>query len=140
MERTNARYLEPGMFQYTPEVATIDVSFISSRLILPAVFRVTAEGSEVLLLVKPQFEAERSRVKKGVVRDPASHLGVLRQVEASLGSMGFFLCGAVHSPVVGPAGNIEFWFHISKNPTRTTVDLERTVANAHDALRGGEAQ
>jgi 23S rRNA (cytidine1920-2'-O)/16S rRNA (cytidine1409-2'-O)-methyltransferase len=137
MERTNARYLNPGDFPYPPSIATMDVSFISAAKVLPAIMAVTTQGAEVLLLVKPQFEVERGGSKKGVVRDPQVHLEVLAKLEHQAQTLGLFLAGAVVSPILGPKGNIEFWFHLVKGFPGREVNLENMVNQAHDALRGG---
>jgi len=107
MERKNARYLSE-----LPEpirLATVDVSFISLRLILPLVAGWLVAGGEVVALIKPQFEAGRSQVGKGgVVKDPATHHQVLFEIlEAALGA-GLAPQGLIRSPLVGPKGNIEF--------------------------------
>ena len=107
MERTNARYLDQ-----LPEkvgLATIDVSFISLRLIIPPVVGWLAPGGRVLALIKPQFEAGRGQVGKGgVVRDPALHRQVLEDILDWAGCQHLGLRGLVRSPLTGPAGNVEF--------------------------------
>jgi 23S rRNA (cytidine1920-2'-O)/16S rRNA (cytidine1409-2'-O)-methyltransferase len=138
VERTNIRYLEelPGEGKETrrqgdkeregvdavsrspslpvsrsplAECATIDVSFISLRLVLPAVQRLIAPGAWVVALIKPQFEAGASQVGKGgVVRDPAVHAAVLRDVLGFAASIGLAPHGLARSPITGPAGNVEF--------------------------------
>ncbi len=107
MERTNARHVET-----LPEpiaVATIDASFISLRLILPAVIQWLRADAHVVALIKPQFEAGREKVGKGgVVRDPVVHAEVLRTMWRAVRELGFSPIDLVRSPVEGPAGNIEF--------------------------------
>jgi 23S rRNA (cytidine1920-2'-O)/16S rRNA (cytidine1409-2'-O)-methyltransferase len=107
MDRTNARYLE-----HLPEpvdLATIDVSFISLKLILPAVTGWLREGGWIVALIKPQFEAGREQVGKGgVVRDPAVHRSVLEEIVAWAASRDLVLKGLIRSPITGPAGNLEF--------------------------------
>jgi 23S rRNA (cytidine1920-2'-O)/16S rRNA (cytidine1409-2'-O)-methyltransferase len=110
MDRTNARYLE-GLPEPV-DLATIDVSFISLRLILPAVKGWLQPGGQIVALVKPQFEAGREQVGKGgVVRDPAVHCLVLNRIIAWAESQDLGLMGLVRSPITGPAGNVEFLAH-----------------------------
>jgi 23S rRNA (cytidine1920-2'-O)/16S rRNA (cytidine1409-2'-O)-methyltransferase len=113
MDRTNARYLERLPEQV--DLATIDVSFISLKLILPVVMgwlRRDAAESRVVALIKPQFEAGPEQVGKGgVVRDPAVHRFVLESVIGWAETQGLGLMGLIRSPITGPAGNIEFLAH-----------------------------
>ena len=107
MERTNARYLE--RLPESVDLATIDVSFISLRLILPQVRGWLSAEGQAVALIKPQFEAERRQVGKGgVVRDPRTHRAVLSGVVEWATRSGWFLQGLVRSPVKGAKGNIEF--------------------------------
>ncbi len=107
IDRTNVRFLEE-----LPEpvsLVTIDVSFISLALVLPAAKRVLEPNGRCVCLIKPQFEAGRDRVGKGgVVRDPAVHRDVLSGVISSAGDIGFFVRSLTPSPITGPAGNVEF--------------------------------
>jgi 23S rRNA (cytidine1920-2'-O)/16S rRNA (cytidine1409-2'-O)-methyltransferase len=118
MERTNARYLTE-----LPEplhLATIDVSFISLKLVLPAVRQLVAPDGEIIVLIKPQFEAGRRKVRKGgVVRDPAVHRAVLLDVLGWAVQHGFEVRGLMRSPLLGPAGNVEFLAHLQ--PTSSTM-------------------
>lgn len=111
MERTNARYLES-----LPEpvyLVTIDVSFISLKLILPSVLKWLGSPAKVVALVKPQFEAGREQVGKGgVVRDREVHRQVLQQVVAAAADAGLEVLGLIPSPITGPAGNHEFLLHL----------------------------
>jgi 23S rRNA (cytidine1920-2'-O)/16S rRNA (cytidine1409-2'-O)-methyltransferase len=110
MDRTNARYLED-----LPEpvsLVTVDVSFISLKLILPVAMNWLGPGGQIVALIKPQFEAGPDRVGKGgVVRDPAVHRQVLLDITSWAGSQGLVLQGLIRSPITGPAGNIEFLAH-----------------------------
>ncbi|MFC4356179.1 TlyA family RNA methyltransferase [Chryseomicrobium palamuruense] len=119
MERTNFRYSKPEDFEVgLPQIATIDVSFISLNLILPALSTILVDEGEVMALVKPQFEAGKERVgKKGIVRDPKVHEDVLAQVKDYANAAGFKLLGATFSPITGGEGNIEFLFHLKKTAT-----------------------
>jgi 23S rRNA (cytidine1920-2'-O)/16S rRNA (cytidine1409-2'-O)-methyltransferase len=110
MEEINARYLEPEQFPSKPRFAVIDVSFISLTKVLPAVIQVLDVPAEVVTLIKPQFEAGRSEVKKGgVVRDDAVRAAVIERIK-NWGTTELALewCGVCESPLKGPAGNVEF--------------------------------
>ncbi len=136
-EGLNARFLEPEHVPDAVGLATVDVAFISLRLVLPAVKQVLEPRGEVLALVKPQFEAGRSQVgRRGVVRDPRVHLQVLETVRVfAAENLGWTLCGALASPLLGPAGNLEFFFHLSPTAERTDeVDLAELVNAAHTRL------
>ncbi len=114
MERTNARYLE--RLPEAVHLVTIDVSFISLRLILPRAAGWLCPGGQILALIKPQFEAGRRDVGKGgVVRDPAVHRRVLMEVTQAADALGLRLRGLMVSPLRGPAGNREFlgWWEAS---------------------------
>jgi 23S rRNA (cytidine1920-2'-O)/16S rRNA (cytidine1409-2'-O)-methyltransferase len=107
LDRTNARYL-----QRLPEpvdLVTVDVSFISLRLVLPAALGWLRSGGQIVALVKPQFEAGRGRLGKGgVVRNPAVHRAVLVEITDWAAGQGLGLQGVIRSPITGPAGNVEF--------------------------------
>jgi 23S rRNA (cytidine1920-2'-O)/16S rRNA (cytidine1409-2'-O)-methyltransferase len=108
LERVNIRYLES--LPEKGDLATVDVSFISLDKVMPAVTRLLKQGSLIVALVKPQFEARRREVgKKGVVRDPQVHAAVLGRHVASGAGQGLRLLGLITSPLLGPAGNKEFF-------------------------------
>ena len=110
MDRTNARHLESLPEQV--DLATIDVSFISLRQILPPVMDWLQPGGRVVALIKPQFEARREQVGQGgVVRDPEVHRAVLGEIVDWAESHGLGLMGLIRSPLTGPAGNVEFLAH-----------------------------
>ena len=114
MERTNVRYLET--LPEPIDLVTIDVSFISLRLVLPAAWKVLAPGGRVIALVKPQFEAGRGKVGKGgVVRDLAVHREVLERVTATALDLGFSVEGLIRSPITGVEGNIEYFLLLRRN-------------------------
>ena len=115
LERTNARYLTHEQIPDALDFASIDVSFISLKLILPAVYGVLKEGGHVACLVKPQFEAGKEKVgKKGVVRDPAVHLEVLENFLIHAKESGFTVLDMTFSPIRGPEGNIEYLGFLEK--------------------------
>jgi 23S rRNA (cytidine1920-2'-O)/16S rRNA (cytidine1409-2'-O)-methyltransferase len=114
LERTNIRFMEPSQLPTAPDLAVIDVSFISLALVLPPVLRLVARPFEVVALVKPQFEVGKGQVgKRGVVRDPALHQAVLEQVAARATGLGCAVAGITASPLLGPMGNREFLIHLT---------------------------
>ncbi len=115
MERTNLRYVTPEQIPDVLDLAVMDVSFISIRLVLPAVRELLRPDGDVICLIKPQFEAGRENVgKKGVVRDKAVHLAVLEQFLEFFPAAGFTLLGLDYSPIRGPEGNIEYLAWLKK--------------------------
>ncbi|MFB1080717.1 TlyA family RNA methyltransferase [Jeotgalibacillus sp. JSM ZJ347] len=142
MERTNFRYLTPeDLSQGLPDFASIDVSFISLRIILPVLKTLLKPGSDVLALVKPQFEAGREQVgKKGIVRDHHVHLEVVKRISDFATECGFSLLNASFSPITGGDGNIEFLFHLQtiesgKGEISSSVKLEDVVSEAHKSFK-----
>lgn len=140
MERTNFRYVTAAdLTKGMPEFATIDVSFISLKLILPVLKTLLVPGSSVIALVKPQFEAGKDNVgKKGVVRDPKVHYSVLEKIAQFAQNEGFTLQNASFSPITGGEGNIEFLFHLiateSEEPVYSYDQLKSLVQEAHKQL------
>jgi 23S rRNA (cytidine1920-2'-O)/16S rRNA (cytidine1409-2'-O)-methyltransferase len=133
IEAFNVRSLEPGDLPFTPDLATIDVSFISLSLVLGPVLAVLERPYRVLPLVKPQFEAGRDRAPGGVVRDAAVRLDVLRQVAARAGELGAVVAGACDSGHPGPAGNREIFLLLVSpdHPAAAAApDLEETLVRA----------
>ncbi len=138
LERTNARYLSEKEIPELLDFASVDVSFISLKLILPALRgRMKPEG-EAAVLIKPQFEAGREKVgKKGVVRDSAVHLEVLEHFLGHAADAGFTVRGIDFSPIRGPEGNIEYLGYLSAVPGKAEYgDLAELVARSHAALEG----
>jgi 23S rRNA (cytidine1920-2'-O)/16S rRNA (cytidine1409-2'-O)-methyltransferase len=119
MEQFNARNLTADDLPYTPQFASFDVSFISLRLVMPPVAKILQSGSEIVTLIKPQFEAGREQVEKGgVVRSAEVRASVVESIkDFGVGELGLDWLGVCESPVRGPAGNIEFlaWW---KKPER----------------------
>ena len=138
MERTNIRYVTPENLGEALDLSVVDVSFISLRIVLPAIQRLLKPTGQVLCLIKPQFEAGKENVgKKGVVRDPAVHEQVLRDFVALATELGFTLRNLTFSPVKGPEGNIEFLGHLCMEPGDALVpDVPALVAAAHETLKG----
>lgn len=139
MERTNIRNVTPDMIPDLLDFASIDVAFISLEKVLPAARELLKPEGEIAALIKPQFEAGREHVgKKGVVRDPAIHLAVIRRVLSFSREHGFSVRGLTFSPVKGPEGNIEYLAWLSMDDSRddaiTDDDMQRVVGEAHAAL------
>ena len=112
IEGFNARHLTPGDLPGPVDVVTIDVSFISLRQILPVVPPLLKPGADIVALVKPQFEAGRAEVRKGVIHDPAVHARVLEEVTVAAAAVGLRPMGSTPSPIRGQKGNIEFLLHL----------------------------
>ncbi|MBN1478252.1 TlyA family RNA methyltransferase [Candidatus Sumerlaeota bacterium] len=108
-EQVNARHLTSDSLPEPIELVTIDVAFISLGLILPAVAKILAPDARALALVKPQFEAGPSQVRRGVVRDPAVHRDILTRIQTTAEDLGWRWRGACPSPLRGPAGNQEYF-------------------------------
>ena len=141
MERTNARYLTHEQIPDELDFASIDVSFISLRLILPAVRGLLKPDGHVVCLVKPQFEAGREKVgKNGVVRDPAVHLEVLEHFLSHAAEAGFSVKDITFSPIKGPEGNIEYlgYLYAGEDPAYGG-DLKALVEESHSVWKEGEA-
>ena len=137
MERTNIRYVTPEDIGEPLDLSVIDVSFISLRIVLPAIKNLLKEGrGQVLCLIKPQFEAGRENVgKNGVIRDPAVHKEVLDNIVSLTKELGFTILGLTFSPVKGPAGNIEFLGHLTlADAEGIEPDTADVVAQAHKTL------
>lgn len=127
MERTNIRHL--ASLPERPEMVTIDASFISLTKVLPAVIALVGPGADIVALVKPQFEAERHEVKRGgVVRDPLVHASVIGRVAWWCVNHGLRVRGVAMSPLLGPAGNREFflWLRVGDegNPQISQIDTD----------------
>jgi len=109
MERTNIRYVTPDILGEAPDLAVMDLSFISIRLVLPVVWELIKDGAYVICLIKPQFEAGREKVgKKGVVREKETHVEVVMSFLDFVPTAGFTALDLGFSPIRGPEGNIEY--------------------------------
>ncbi|MFF2622869.1 TlyA family RNA methyltransferase [Oerskovia jenensis] len=123
-EGFNVRDLAPDDLDETPDVVVADLSFISLRLVLPPVAAVVARGTDLLLMVKPQFEVGRERLgTRGVVRDPALHARAVLDVALDAAALGLQPLGVIPSPLPGPSGNREFFVWL--RATGAPVDLDR---------------
>lgn len=137
LERTNIRTAGRELLGGPYGLIVIDVSFISLAKVLPSVLPLCGREGSVLALVKPQFEAGKGRVgKRGVVRDPLTHVDVLEAVVRAVGELGWIVRGLTWSPITGPEGNIEFWAWFSAEGEPTDDAPAAVVAAAHEALGG----
>lgn len=139
MERTNIRYIDVASFIPKPDFASIDVSFISLKLIFPVLERLLGDEAAFIALIKPQFEAGRENVgKRGVVRDPAIHRKVISDVWDQAETCGFSVHGLTYSPIKGPEGNIEYLLYCIKSTDGGLADkndlIVETVTSAHGGL------
>ena len=124
MERTNIRYVTPEQLGEPLDLSVVDVSFISLKIVLPAIKALLKPSGQVLCLIKPQFEAGKEKVgKKGVVRDPQTH------------QLGFRILGLTFSPVKGPEGTIEFLGHLTlEQLPENCPETAQVVLQAHQTL------
>jgi 23S rRNA (cytidine1920-2'-O)/16S rRNA (cytidine1409-2'-O)-methyltransferase len=139
MERTNIRYVTPEDLGEPLDLSVIDVSFISLKIVLPAIKNLLKpDVGQVLCLIKPQFEAGKEKVgKKGVVREPEIHKEVLDMFVELAASLDFTILGLTFSPVKGPEGNIEFLGHLTlADAEGISPDTADVVAQAHQTLKG----
>ena len=138
LERTNVRFLTPEDIGGAAELCTADLSFISLTVCAPVLARCTTADADLVLLVKPQFEAGRGDVGKGgVVRDAPVHRSVLRRVRDGLAAAGIDVVAALPSPLRGADGNVEFFFHARTDGPPTLGDdaLDAAVDRAHTRAR-----
>ena len=136
LERTNLRYVDETMIPEPLDLAVMDVSFISIRLVLPAVKELLKSGADYICLIKPQFEAGREEVgKKGVVRDARVHEQVVHGIVDFARQLGFSVMGLDYSPIKGPEGNIEYICHLKNGAfDAPEPDVEAVVAASHESL------
>jgi len=135
MERTNVRNLEREDLPFAPEVVVADLSFISLRLVLPALVGLAADEGVFILLVKPQFEAGPEDVGKGgVVRDPTVWRRVLAEIVEAAARLGLGAVGAMASPLPGPAGNVEFLLCLRRGES-SVADLGSAIAEGQGLSR-----
>ncbi|MDO8886523.1 TlyA family RNA methyltransferase [Candidatus Oleimmundimicrobium sp.] len=140
LERTNIRYLTPDKLPTQPNMVVIDVSFISVKKIIDNIKKLVKNDAEYLILIKPQFEAKRELIgKKGIVRDPKTHQGVLTDMWKFFEEEGFVARGLDFSPILGVKGNMEFLFYLKSNKKEikddnSTTIVEKVVSEAHKFL------
>ncbi len=136
MERTNIRYVTPEQLSEKPSLAVMDLSFISVKLVLPAVCALLEDDAEIVCLIKPQFEAGREKVgKKGVVREKSTHIEVVDSFLEFLPQAGLSIFGLDYSPIRGPEGNIEYLAYLKKGQwDAPEVDVNAVVEASHGEL------
>ncbi|KMZ54736.1 TlyA family RNA methyltransferase [Dorea sp. D27] len=142
MEKTNIRYVTPEDIGDPIAFSSIDVSFISLTKVLEPIRNYLLDDGQIVALIKPQFEAGRDKVgKKGVVRDPDTHIEVIGKVIRYAMSIGFAVLNLDFSPIKGPEGNIEYLVHLEKcgktDRISDTIDIEKTVGQAFGLLAKG---
>ncbi len=141
LERTNFRYLTKETVTEEIDFASIDVSFISLKKILPVLFDFLKIGGQTVALIKPQFEAGKEKVgKKGVVRDVETHKEVVSSIVAFAYETGFSVLGLDFSPIRGPEGNIEYLVYLAKDTEKslavTEIQINEITDKSHIVLRG----
>jgi len=141
MERTNFRYVSPDMLQKgTPNFATVDVSFISLTLILPVLRTLLEKNSDIVILIKPQFEAGREQVGKGgIVKDPKVHFQVIQNILDFATKEQYDLLNLTYSPITGGEGNIEYLAHLGwekdDQTKRKALEIQEVIDEAHKLLQ-----
>lgn len=142
MEKTNIRYLSLEQLGEKVDMITIDVAFISTRLVFPVLPNLLKDNGIIISLIKPQFEAGKKEVgKKGVVKDPEIHRRVLQACIESAAGAGLQCTGITYSPITGPSGNIEYFIKLEKHPefvVKAEQVINMVVGEAHSQL-GGKA-
>lgn len=141
-ERTNFRHVTADFFtEGLPNFSSIDVSFISLRIILPVLKKVLQKNSDVVALIKPQFEANREDIgKKGVIRDKKVHRYVLKEIVSFAESIGFHCANLTYSPITGGEGNIEFLAHLTwekdlEEKSHMQDKIDQVIEEAHIRLK-----
>lgn len=138
LERTNFRYVTREQVPDEVDFASVDVSFISLKLILPVMHTLLKEGGRSVCLIKPQFEAGKENIgKKGVVRDKSVHADVVRNITDFAAENGFKVLGVDFSPIKGPEGNIEYLMHIEKTDNGEMLwegSVDELVERSHENL------
>jgi len=136
LERTNIRYITSEEIPEPLDIAVMDVSFISIKLVLPAVTALLKDGAPFVCLIKPQFEAGKDEVgKKGVVRDKAVHLSVIESILSFAPTIGLTVMGLDYSPIKGPEGNIEYLCYMKKGSfLAPPIDAAAIVEASHECL------
>ena len=136
MERTNIRYISSELIPEPLDICVMDLSFISVKLVLPAVCALLKDNAQLVCLIKPQFEAGREEVgKKGVVRDKAVHLSVIESVLSFAPTVGMTVMGLDFSPIKGPEGNREYLCYMKKGVQEAgPIDVAAVVEASHENL------
>jgi 23S rRNA (cytidine1920-2'-O)/16S rRNA (cytidine1409-2'-O)-methyltransferase len=114
LEDTDIRNLSPSLLSESPDLIVIDVSFISLKLVFPPALALSKTSAQLIALIKPQFEAGRAKLKKGIVRDPMVHTAVCDDISAFVAAFGWRVFGVIPSPIKGGDGNAEFLLGAAK--------------------------
>lgn len=142
LERTNFRYVTHEQIPEEIDFASVDVSFISLKLILPVMHSLLKSGGEAVCLIKPQFEAGKEKIgKNGVVRELSTHIEVVETIYNFVLENGFSVLNIDFSPIKGPQGNIEYLIYLKKsNEPESFIDLSvrQMVEKSHETLSGGK--
>ena len=137
MERTNIRYVTPEDIGEPINFASIDVAFISLDKVLPVAKTLLSDDGKIVALIKPQFEAGKDEVgKKGIVKDPKTHLKVIENVITYANECHLSLQALSFSPITGGEGNIEFLAHFKVGGVNNPIDIENVVNEAHICFKG----
>lgn len=140
LDRTNVRTLQAEAVAPAPALVVGDLSFISLRLVLPALVAAAADDADLLLMVKPQFEVGKERLGAGgVVRDIALHADAIRTVAATGAELGRGVRAVIASPLPGPRGNVEYFVHLQRDGTTNQESIEQMIADAIAAGPAGPA-
>ena len=140
MEKTNIRYVTPEDLGEPIDFSSVDVSFISLTKVLPPIQAYLKEDGEIAALIKPQFEAGREKVgKKGVVREPETHIEVIEKIRDYALNIGFDVLNLTYSPIKGPEGNIEYLIHLKKGEEeigklKENINVKTVVKEAFSSL------
>jgi 23S rRNA (cytidine1920-2'-O)/16S rRNA (cytidine1409-2'-O)-methyltransferase len=134
LERTNIRNIDKNLLEYLADLTVVDVSFISLKTVFNDIFSVTRKGGEMLLLVKPQFEAQRDEVEHGgLIKKRELHIKILERVTAFLSNLNVLIEGISFSKIKGTKGNQEFWLYLKKTENEINdvnlLNVEKTVSN-----------
>ncbi len=139
MEKTNFRYLDAGAIPDKIDVAVMDVSFISVLKLADNLKNFLKDDSRIIVLIKPQFEAEKGVPDKGVVSDMKMHVAIVKRVVDGMMEKHYFLRNLTHSPIKGPKGNIEFLAEFSLNKPESEIDggkiIKECVEEAHRSFK-----
>lgn len=130
LEGTNFRYIDTAIFKECVDIITADISFISLKLIFPKIVEISHDSTDIIILIKPQFEAGRHNIgKNGIVKDKKAHLDVLKNIQMYCDENSLYLKDMTFSPIKGGDGNIEYLAHIKKNAQRTAILTEIQFKN-----------
>jgi 23S rRNA (cytidine1920-2'-O)/16S rRNA (cytidine1409-2'-O)-methyltransferase len=128
LERTNVRYIKPGLIPEPLDIVTIDCSFISLKLVLKGIIPIISDKTKLICLIKPQFEVEKGAVGKGgVIKDPKKHEKVLRGICSFARELELTIKGLIPSPIKGPKGNKEFLCCMIKGAADNEIDIELAI-------------